>query len=74
MFKCIENTNTKLPFISGYYRFKQTIKKLGGEIQHEYNLIKGFSIKLPKHHFSTLEKDEHVNTIEEDQVVKANSV
>jgi hypothetical protein len=47
---------------------------LGGEIQHEYSLIKGFSIKLPSIHASKLEANDNINTIEEDQVVKANSV
>ena len=55
-------------------KFKESIKALGGEIQHEYSLIKGFSIKVPSIHASTLGKDENINTIEEDQVVKANSV
>lgn len=55
-------------------KFKESVKALGGEIQHEYSLIKGFSIKLPSIHATTLGKDEHVSTIEEDQEVKANSV
>lgn len=55
-------------------KFKESIKGLGGEIQHEYSLIKGYSIKLPSIHAASLHKNEGINTIEEDQEVKANNV
>lgn len=55
-------------------KFKESIKSLGGTIQHEYSLIKGFSVKLPSVHAASLKKHEDVNTVEEDQEVKASSV
>ncbi|GME94457.1 unnamed protein product [[Candida] boidinii] len=53
--------------------FKKAVEGLGGEIQHEYSLIKGFSVKLPSVHFPELKKHQDVATIEEDQEVRANS-
>ncbi|ESW97345.1 hypothetical protein HPODL_05295 [Ogataea parapolymorpha DL-1] len=51
-------------------KFKEGIKAVGGEIQHEYSLIKGFSVKLPSLHVdSLLHKNENVATVEEDQQV-----
>ncbi|CDK25235.1 unnamed protein product [Kuraishia capsulata CBS 1993] len=57
----------------GVTKFKETVKSLGGEIKHEYSLIKGFSVKLPAIHASGLSKHDDVATVEEDQEVKINS-
>ncbi|KGK39928.1 hypothetical protein JL09_g867 [Pichia kudriavzevii] len=47
--------------------FKKAINAIGGEIGHEYSLIKGFSIKIPSISASELHKTEGINTIEEDK-------
>ncbi|TGO40305.1 hypothetical protein BHYA_0039g00470 [Botrytis hyacinthi] len=51
------------------------IKKAGGTITHEYNLIKGFAAKAPAQVLVTVQawgNDYHA-VIEEDQVVNANN-
>ncbi|QPG72872.1 hypothetical protein FOA43_000174 [Brettanomyces nanus] len=55
-------------------KFKQAVKTMGGTIEHEYSLIKGFVVKLPPIHAAKLNKDDNVETVEEDKEVKANSV
>ncbi|CAH2450533.1 Protease B inhibitor 2 [Komagataella phaffii CBS 7435] len=50
-------------------KVKSFIKSIGGEISHEFSLIKGFSAKLPTTHVSSVEGDEAVATIEEDSEV-----
>ncbi|GMF03973.1 unnamed protein product [Ambrosiozyma monospora] len=50
-------------------KFKSTIASLGGEITTEYNLIKGFVVKLPSIHATSLSKDENVVSVEEDKSV-----
>ncbi|VEU23862.1 DEKNAAC104980 [Brettanomyces naardenensis] len=54
--------------------FKQAVSALGGTIEHEYSLIKGYVVKLPSIHAEKLTKDDNVATVEEDSEVKANSV
>ncbi|ODV84586.1 hypothetical protein CANARDRAFT_29114 [[Candida] arabinofermentans NRRL YB-2248] len=51
-------------------KFKSSLEALGGEIQHEYSLIKGFSVKLPSIHSQALQENDAVATVEEDQEVK----
>ncbi|SCU88685.1 LADA_0E11540g1_1 [Lachancea dasiensis] len=50
---------------------KESFSKLGGEITHEFSLIKGFTVKVPESGIATV-KDEHADSIaniEEDQEV-----
>ncbi|ODQ59970.1 hypothetical protein WICANDRAFT_62546 [Wickerhamomyces anomalus NRRL Y-366-8] len=51
-------------------KFKEGLSKLGGEITHEYTLIKGFAVKLPGFHADSLKKHDEVATVEEDKEVK----
>ncbi|ODV93428.1 hypothetical protein PACTADRAFT_18909 [Pachysolen tannophilus NRRL Y-2460] len=53
-------------------KIKEGIKAAGGEINHEYSLIKGFSAKLPSFHAETLKKDENIVSVEEDKEVHIN--
>ncbi|CAG8042860.1 unnamed protein product [Penicillium salamii] len=46
---------------------KQHAKDQGGEIKHEYTLIKGFSVSFPEDTVTTLESHEHVDNVELDQ-------
>ncbi|KAM4064727.1 peptidase inhibitor i9 domain-containing protein [Hirsutella rhossiliensis] len=46
---------------------KQHAKDQGGTIGHEYTLIKGFSVSFPEGSVQSLEKNEHVETVELDQ-------
>ncbi|KAL1843361.1 hypothetical protein VTJ49DRAFT_1948 [Mycothermus thermophilus] len=46
---------------------KQRAKDQGGQIGHEYTLIKGFQVILPEGTVSTLESIEHVEAVELDQ-------
>lgn len=49
---------------------KSNIKSLGGEITNEFSLIKGFSVKLPKIHADSLQKENaNIATVEEDKEV-----
>ncbi|KAH7133491.1 hypothetical protein EDB81DRAFT_804134 [Dactylonectria macrodidyma] len=41
----------------------------GGKIEHEYSLIKGFSVSFPQDSITTLESHEHVKAVEADQPV-----
>ncbi|KAJ5865309.1 Proteinase inhibitor propeptide [Penicillium soppii] len=49
---------------------KNEVKKQGGTIDHEYSLIKGFSVTFPESAVHTLENHEHVETIEADSEVR----
>ncbi|TGO66619.1 hypothetical protein BOTNAR_0057g00020 [Botryotinia narcissicola] len=51
------------------------IKKAGGTITHEYNLIKGFAAKAPAQVLVTVQAwgNNYHAVIEEDQVVNANN-
>ncbi|KAH6658945.1 hypothetical protein BKA67DRAFT_652222 [Truncatella angustata] len=49
---------------------KKHAKDQGGEITHEYNLIKGFAVKFPQDSVQTLESHEHVKAVEEDKEMK----
>ncbi|KAJ6002061.1 Proteinase inhibitor propeptide [Penicillium canescens] len=42
----------------------------GGEIIHEYNLIKGFSVAFDKDTVTSLETHPHVDNVEEDSEVQ----
>ncbi|CAI7589889.1 unnamed protein product [Penicillium bialowiezense] len=46
---------------------KQHARDQGGEIKHEYSLIKGFSVAFPNDAVTTLESHEHVDNVELDQ-------
>ncbi|MCJ1282215.1 hypothetical protein MMC26_001538 [Xylographa opegraphella] len=48
---------------------KETAKSQGGEITHEFSLIKGFTVKYPDDKMSTLESNEHIH-VEKDGEVK----
>jgi hypothetical protein len=49
---------------------KQKAIDQGGEIGHEYNLIKGFSVTFPEGSVSALESHEHVKAVEADQEMR----
>ncbi|KAH3901240.1 probable Protease B inhibitors 2 and 1 [Saccharomycodes ludwigii] len=56
-------------------KFKESVNKLGGSITHEFNLIKGFTVKLPDHMHINKLKEGHSNDIanvEEDKEVHTN--
>ncbi|MCJ1292936.1 hypothetical protein MMC34_004489 [Xylographa carneopallida] len=48
---------------------KETAKSQGGEITHEFSLIKGFTVNYPDDKMSTLESNEHIH-VEQDGEVK----
>ncbi|KAJ6132361.1 hypothetical protein N7471_007576 [Penicillium samsonianum] len=48
---------------------KDHAKEQGGEIGHEYSLIKGFSVTFPEGAIQSLDSNPHVESIEEDSVV-----
>ncbi|KAG2413499.1 hypothetical protein HFD88_002688 [Aspergillus terreus] len=48
---------------------KQTAMDKGGNIKHEYTLIKGFTVEFPEDHVDTLQASEHIH-VEQDQEVK----
>ncbi|EMR62478.1 hypothetical protein MGN70_014012 [Eutypa lata] len=49
---------------------KKHAQDQGGQIRHEYNLIKGFSVEFPQDAITTLESHEHVKNVELDQEMK----
>ncbi|KAK4241949.1 hypothetical protein C8A03DRAFT_29844 [Achaetomium macrosporum] len=49
---------------------KQHAKDQGGQIGHEYSLIKGFQVTFPEGHVNTLGDHEHVKHVEQDQEVR----
>ncbi|KAH7022509.1 hypothetical protein EDB80DRAFT_878053 [Ilyonectria destructans] len=48
---------------------KQHAIDQGGKIEHEYTLIKGFSVSYPEGSVNTLESHEHIKLVEADQPV-----
>ncbi|CDO94588.1 unnamed protein product [Kluyveromyces dobzhanskii CBS 2104] len=55
-------------------KIKSSISSLGGNIVHDYSLIKGFAVKLPEELKIDKLKDLHGDkfaSVEEDQEVKA---
>ncbi|OGE50091.1 hypothetical protein PENARI_c018G11634 [Penicillium arizonense] len=50
---------------------KETAQEKGGVIQHEYSLIKGFTVAFPDDQVQTLESNEHIH-VEQDGVVSTN--
>ncbi|KAL8990878.1 MAG: hypothetical protein Q9169_008009 [Polycauliona sp. 2 TL-2023] len=48
---------------------KDTAKEQGGEIKHEFTLIKGFTVQFPEDRVTTLETNEHIH-VEQDGAVK----
>ncbi|KAH6635593.1 hypothetical protein B0J18DRAFT_419212 [Chaetomium sp. MPI-SDFR-AT-0129] len=49
---------------------KKHAQDQGGQIGHEYSLIKGFQVTFPDDAIQTLESHEHVKAVELDGVVK----
>ncbi|CAL8577400.1 hypothetical protein XPA_003229 [Xanthoria parietina] len=52
-----------------YRRAKDDAKNQGGEIKHEFTLIKGFTVEFPADRATTLETNEHIH-VEQDGAVK----
>ncbi|KAK3292208.1 uncharacterized protein B0H64DRAFT_224058 [Chaetomium fimeti] len=48
---------------------KQHARDQGGEIGHEYSLIKGFQVTYPEGTVQTMASHEHVQDVEEDKQV-----
>ncbi|RMZ89255.1 hypothetical protein DV736_g3514, partial [Chaetothyriales sp. CBS 134916] len=48
---------------------KEKAKADGGEIKHEFTLIKGFTVEFPDDKVGVLQSNEHVH-VEEDREVK----
>lgn len=48
---------------------KEDAKSQGGEIKHEFTLIKGFTVDFPADRTHTLETNEHIH-VEQDGEVK----
>ncbi|KAL8807205.1 MAG: hypothetical protein Q9182_000887 [Xanthomendoza sp. 2 TL-2023] len=48
---------------------KDDAKNQGGEVKHEFTLIKGFTVEFPHDHVTTLETNEHIH-VEQDAQVK----
>ncbi|KAL8750996.1 MAG: hypothetical protein Q9199_006714 [Rusavskia elegans] len=48
---------------------KDDAKNQGGEIKHEFTLIKGFTVEFPADRATTLETNEHIH-VEQDGAVK----
>ncbi|TGZ77281.1 protease propeptide/inhibitor [Ascodesmis nigricans] len=49
---------------------KQQCRDRGGNITHEYTLIKGFAVEYPENAVMTLESHPHVDHVEQDQIMK----
>ncbi|KAK4159188.1 peptidase inhibitor I9 [Cladorrhinum sp. PSN259] len=49
---------------------KQKIKDQGGDITHEYSLIKGFAYTVPEGTVQTLDSEPYVEAVEQDQEVR----
>ncbi|KAI9752017.1 MAG: hypothetical protein M4579_005790 [Chaenotheca gracillima] len=47
---------------------KETAKDQGGEIKHEFTLIKGFTVDFPNDKVHTLQSNDHIH-VEADQEV-----
>ncbi|KAK5700326.1 hypothetical protein LTS12_028425 [Elasticomyces elasticus] len=47
---------------------KQQAKDQGGSIQHEYSLIKGFTVEFPSDSVLTLESNEHIHVEQDGEV------
>lgn len=51
--------------------FRKTIESIdNASVEKEFDIFKGYQIKLPSTHFSTLENNSNVMSIEEDREVK----
>ncbi|KAF7622996.1 hypothetical protein F9C07_2171058 [Aspergillus flavus] len=48
---------------------KQHVRDQGGEITHEYSLIKGFAVTFPDGAVMTLESHPHVASVEPDGIM-----
>ncbi|KAI4268238.1 MAG: hypothetical protein L6R38_007917 [Xanthoria sp. 2 TBL-2021] len=48
---------------------KDDAKNQGGEVKHEFTLIKGFTVEFPADRATTLETNEHIH-VEQDGAVK----
>ncbi|KAL8697729.1 MAG: hypothetical protein Q9224_002170 [Gallowayella concinna] len=49
-------------------RAKDDAKNQGGEIKHEFTLIKGFTVEFPADRVTTLETNEHIHVEQDGQV------
>ncbi|KAJ5543254.1 hypothetical protein N7535_005684 [Penicillium sp. DV-2018c] len=49
---------------------KNHAKEQGGEITHEYSLIKGFAVQFPEGTAHTLDSHPHVDNVEADKEVR----
>ncbi|KAK1777456.1 hypothetical protein QBC45DRAFT_378976 [Copromyces sp. CBS 386.78] len=49
---------------------KEDVKAQGGQIGHEYTLIKAFQAIFPEGHVQSLDSHEHVKDVEADQEVR----
>ncbi|KAI4243206.1 MAG: hypothetical protein L6R40_003574 [Gallowayella cf. fulva] len=47
---------------------KDEAKNQGGEIKHEFTLIKGFTVEFPSDRVTTLETNEHIHVEQDGQV------
>lgn len=50
------------------HRAKQHAIDQGGKIEHEYNIIKGFSVSFPEGTVTTLDSHEAVKLVEADGI------
>lgn len=51
--------------------FRKSIESItDAKVEKEFEIFKGYQIQLPESHFSTLENDANVVSIEEDREVK----
>ncbi|OJJ81520.1 uncharacterized protein ASPGLDRAFT_50042 [Aspergillus glaucus CBS 516.65] len=47
---------------------KQQAREQGGTIQHEYSLIKGFTVEYPDDHVNALQTTEHIHVEQDGEV------
>ncbi|KAI9926447.1 hypothetical protein ASPWEDRAFT_176582 [Aspergillus wentii DTO 134E9] len=47
---------------------KEEVQKQGGTIQHEYSLIKGFTVEYPPDHVNILESSDHIHVERDGEV------
>jgi len=47
---------------------KESAKSAGGEIKHEFTLIKGFTVEFPDDKVGTLQTNEHINVEQDGEV------
>ncbi|EYE97819.1 uncharacterized protein EURHEDRAFT_375638 [Aspergillus ruber CBS 135680] len=47
---------------------KQQAREQGGTIQHEYSLIKGFTVEYPADHVNALQTTEHIHVEQDGEI------